>query len=126
MEGHVQEGHVQEGHVQEGVASHRSERDRRLNAASCGLISVWLGVSMFIHVDGGVFLLGAGAIILAIQALRYAFNLGVNGFWVMCGCLICTGGVWKILNVSLEFLPVVCIAVGVTCLATMLAGVRKR
>jgi hypothetical protein len=115
-----------EARVQGVVVGDRSEWVRKFNAAGCGLISIWLGGAMIAHVDGGTFLLGMGAIILALQALRHYFRLGIDAFWIASGCLICAGGAWKLLDVKLEFLPIVCIAAGIVCWISILAGTRRR
>ena len=95
---------------------------RRLEAAGWGLFFIWIGIALFGHVGWGVGLLGVGIITLGAQLARKCFALKWEGFWVAVGFLFVAGGIWKLFNVQLGLLPILCIVAGVALLVSTLIG----
>ena len=98
------------------------ELTRRLEVLSWGAFFVWLGYAFLADVGWGVGLIGVGVIILGEQAARALFRLGIEVFWFVVGTLFVLGGAWELLNVEIELVPVLLIALGVTMLGFGLSG----
>lgn len=98
------------------------ELARRLGVVSWGLFFVWLGYAFLADVGWGVGLIGVGVITLGEQAARALYRLGIEAFWFVVGTLFVLGGAWELLNVKVEIVPVLLIALGVTMLGFGLSG----
>jgi hypothetical protein len=98
---------------------------RRLEAVGWGLFFIWIGIALFTHVGWGVGLLGVGIITLGAQLARKYFALKGEGFWVAVGFLFVAGGAWKLFNVQLGLLPILCIVAGVALLVSTFFGGRE-
>ncbi len=96
---------------------------KKLDAAGWGLFFIWVGIALVAHVGWGAGLLGVGIITLGAQVTRKYFGLKLEGFWVVAGFLFVLGGVWKLFNVPLDLMPILCIGAGVALLVSVL--VRK-
>jgi len=104
-------------------SAQRSKLARKLEAVGWGLVFIWMGIALFAHLGWGVGLLGVGIIILGTQAARKYFELKLEGFWVAVGFLFVAGGVWKLFNIQLGLLPILCIVAGIALLvATLVRG----
>jgi len=95
---------------------------KKLDAAGWSLFFIWIGIALLAHVGWGVGLLGVGIITLGVQAARKYFDLDLEGFWVAVGILFVVGGFWKLMNVQLGLLPILCIFAGIALLVSMLVG----
>ena len=100
----------------------RRALNRKLEAAGWGLFFIWIGIAFFAHIGWGMGLLGVGIIILGAQAARKYFDLKLEGFWIAVGILFVVGGFWKVVNVQIGLLPILCIVNGVVLLVSTLAG----
>ncbi len=96
--------------------------NERLDAVGWGLFFVWVGIAFVAHVGWGTGLLGVGLITLGGQVMRKYFGLRLEVFWLMVGFFFLLGGVWELLNVQFEFVPILCIIAGVALLVTVLVG----
>jgi len=103
----------------------RSEWTRKLDAIGWGLFFIWMGIAFFAHIGWGAGLLGVGIITLGAQAARKYFALKLKGCWVAVGFLFVVGGVWKLFNIQLGLLPILCIVAGVALLGSRLVGSRE-
>jgi hypothetical protein len=56
---------------------------------------------------------------------RKYFALKLEGFWVAVGFLFVMGGIWKLFNVQLGLLPILCIVAGVALFVSTLIGSRE-
>ncbi len=106
-------------------SAQRSELNRKLEAIGWGLFFIWMGIALFAHVGWGAGLLGVGIITLGVQAARKYFGMKLEGFWVAVGFLFVVGGVWKLFNVHLGLLPILCIVAGVALLGSRMVGSRE-
>ena len=98
----------------------RNVLHKNLDAAGWGLFFIWIGVAVLSKVGWGEGLLGVGIITLGAQVARRYFGLKLEGFWVVVGFFFVLGGVWKLLNVQLGLLPILCIAAGLVLLVSTL------
>jgi hypothetical protein len=104
------------------IIKQRSELTRKLEAFGWGLFFTWMGIAFFAHVGWGAGLLGVGIITLGTQAARKYFGLKLEGFWIAVGFLFVVGGVWKLFNVQLGLLPILCVVAGVALFVSILVG----
>jgi hypothetical protein len=89
-----------------------------------GLLLIWIGAAVLLHWSWGVGLLGAGAILLAAQAVRRYRRVRVEGFGLVVGLLLVICGIWSMFNVALELAPLLCIGFGIALLVSTLKGTR--
>lgn len=89
------------------------ERTSKFEAIGWALFFIWIGIAWLVDVGMGIGLLGVAAITLGVQALRYVFNVRVEGFWVMVGFGFAIAGFWQWLDIRLPLAPFIFIAVGV-------------
>jgi hypothetical protein len=106
-------------------SAQRSELSRKLGDIGWGLFFIWTGIAFFAHLGWGVGLLGVGIITLGIQAAQKYFVWKLEGFWLVVGFFFLVGGIWKLFNIQLGLLPILCIVAGVALLGSRLAGRRE-
>ena len=92
------------------------DRASKFDAAGWALFFIWVGIAWLTDVGWGIGLLGVAAITLGMQALRRAFGVRVEGFWVFVGLGFAVAGFWQWLDVQLPLAPFVLIAIGVALL----------
>ena len=100
----------------------RRALNRKLEATGWGLFFIWMGIALFGNIGWGAGLLGVGIITLGAQAARKYFDLKLEGFWLAVGFLFVVGGFWKLVNVQLGLLPILCIVAGIALLASIFVG----
>ena len=110
------------GRYQDQTAVNRRALAKKLESAGWALFFIWIGIALLAHVGWGVGLLGVGIITLGAQAARKYFGLKLEGFWVAVGFLFVVGGFWKLVNVQLGLLPILCIVAGIALLASIFVG----
>jgi hypothetical protein len=98
----------------------RGALNRKLEAAGWGLVFIWIGIALFVHVGWGMGLLGVGIITLGAQLARKYFDLKLEGFWIAVGFLFVVGGICKLFNAHLGFVPILCIVAGTALLVSVL------
>jgi hypothetical protein len=69
-------------------------------------------------------LVGAGAIVLAMQGARSWAGLHADKLGIVAGALLVVCGIWDLFRVSVEIVPVLCIGAGVALLASSWAAKR--
>lgn len=104
------------------VAVNRRSLDKKLEAAAWGLFFMWTGVAVFTHIGWAAGLIGVGIIVLGAQAARKYFALKLEGFWVALGFLFLVGGIFKLFDVHLGLVPILCIAAGIALLVSTVLG----
>ena len=100
----------------------RSSLNKKLDAAAWGLFFIWTGTAFLADVDWGAGLLGVGMITLGAQVARRYFSLKLEGFWVVVGFLFTVGGIWKLFQVQVGFMPILCIIAGFALLVSIFVG----
>lgn len=108
----------------EGLHGTSSERVlcRKIDAIGWGLFFVWFGSALLAGVSWGIGLLGIAIIMLGAQATRKLLGLGMDGFALVVGCLFALGGVWTLLDLRIELVPVLCIVAGLALIVSTLRG----
>ena len=99
------------------LTEHESPFARKLDATTWGLLLLMTGVLMFLPRDivpDGAWLILAGAILLAANAVRYAKKLPISGFVVALGTLGVLAGFSIIAGVKLPLLAAFLVLVGAT------------
>jgi len=102
------------------------DRASKFDAAGWGLFFIWIGVAWLTDVGLGIALLGVAAITLGMQAIRKAFGVAVEGFWVVVGIGFAIGGLWELLEMQRPLAAFVLIAVGVALLILRAWPVSRR
>ena len=100
----------------------RGSLNKKLDAAAWGLFFIWTGIAFLADVGWGAGLLGVGIITLGAQAARRYFALKLEGFWVAVGFLFTVGGIWKLFQVQVGFMPILCIIAGFALLVSIFVG----
>jgi len=100
----------------------RGPLNKKLEAAAWGLFFIWTGTAFLADVDWGAGLLGVGMITLGAQVARRYFSLKLEGFWVVVGFLFTVGGIWKLFQVQVGFMPILCIIAGFALLVSIFVG----
>ncbi len=96
------------------------ELDRKLNAASGGLLLIWIGVAMAADVGWAMGLSGVGIVLLAEQAARAYWAVKYELFWVVVGNVFLLGGILMQVGLSISLAPLALIVVGIALLASTL------
>jgi hypothetical protein len=111
----------------EGMMSKNRKRmvEAVVATSGWGLFFIWIGIALFAHAGWGTSLVGVGIITLGAQVARKYFGLKLEGFWVAVGFFFVLGGVWKLLNVQLGLVPILCIVAGVALLVSVFVGMPK-
>ncbi len=112
------------------VESHVDQRfgqglNKKIEAAAWGLFFIWVGIAVFAHVGWAEGLIGAGIITLGAQAARKYFQLRLEGFWIALGSLFVVGGIWRLFDIQIKLLPIVCLIAGAALVFSALAGRAK-
>ena len=91
--------------------------NKRLESAAWGLFLVMLGLLWLVpeeQVPQDAWLLGAGVILLGLNAIRYLKGIRPNGFTVFLGVLGVLLGVGGLLGVDLPVWPILIILAGLS------------
>lgn len=93
--------------------------EKNLEAAGWGLFFVWIGISFLAGFSFAVGLLGVGIITLGVQLARKYSNLKLEGFWIIVGLLFIIGGIWELLKIEVELVPILIIVAGLLLLISV-------
>ncbi|WP_242346070.1 hypothetical protein [Anaeromyxobacter terrae] len=104
------------------AASERGTLEKRLDAGGWGLFFIWVGVALALDVGWGAGLVGVGVITLGVQVVRKLLGLDLDRFSLAVGALFVAGGIWKLVDVTVALVPLLCIAAGFALLASALSG----
>ncbi len=88
-----------------------------------GLLLIWTGAALLLHWSWGVGLVGAGVVLVGAQALRGILGARIEGFGLVAGVLLVLCGVWDLLDVAVDLMPLLAIAGGI---ALLLSATRRR
>jgi hypothetical protein len=92
---------------------------KKLDAAGWALFFIWVGIALLLDVGWGIGLIGIGLITLAGQGARKYFGLKLEGFWLIVGLLFLVGGIYHVVQVELNLVPILLIIVGVALLVSI-------
>jgi hypothetical protein len=90
-----------------------------LDGVGWGLFFLWVGIALLIDVGWGIGLIGVGVITLTVQAARKCYKLRLEGFWIIFGLVLMLGGIWEILQIQVDLVPVLFIIAGVALLISV-------
>lgn len=111
------------------------ERERVLikaiDSAGWGVFFIWVGVAILAAVGWGVAFLGISVITLLAQAARMYFALKLDRFALALGICFLLVGVMHLPGFHSEsftagLMPLLCIGVGVSCLASVIMNWPKK
>lgn len=99
--------------------------EKNIEAAGWGLFFVWIGISFLVGFSFAVGLLGVGVITLGGQMARKLSNIKLEGFWVVVGILFIIGGIWELLKIEVQLVPVLIIVAGLVILISVFSGKKN-
>lgn len=102
-----------------GKAEDERALDRKIDAVGWGIFFLWVGVALLANLSWGAGLVGVGVITIGGQVWRRYAGVKVERFWVFIGGLFAVAGIWNLLDVRVDLVPLLFIAAGVYILASM-------
>lgn len=94
-----------------------SDADRRLHDIGWGLLLVLTGAVFLVpatRVPEGAWLLGVAAILLGLNAVRFARHIAVSGLSTTLGLLALAAGAGRVAGVELPLLAICLVVIGLT------------
>jgi hypothetical protein len=91
----------------------------RLELIGWGLFLVMLGGAAVVpqdRVPQGMWSIGAGLIMLGVNAVRLYYGIKLNGFTVFVGAVSLASGIGQYLGVELPILPILIVLIGANML----------
>lgn len=108
------------------MATHlRDPRLERIDTAAWGGTLLWVGVFWLADLGAGVALLGFAAIVLAAQLARRAIGVAADPFWSFAGACLAVGGLWILLGIRADLVPVLFLLAGGLVLFSALRRRRR-
>ena len=105
--------------VQEpGMTSEQRTLAGRIDAVGWGVFFLWIGIALFADAGWGIALIGVGAILVGAQAWRAIAGVRVERFAVTIGVLFVIAGLWNLLGLRIDIVPLMFIAAGIAILAS--------
>jgi len=96
--------------------------EKNLEAVGWALFFIWIGIAILADFGFAIGLFGVGIITLGSQTARKYFNFNVEGFWVIAGLLFVLGGIWELLKIEFDLLPILIIVAGLVILISVIRG----
>ncbi len=100
----------------------------RLELIGWGLFLIMLGGAAMVpqdRVPQGIWSVGAGLIMLGVNAVRLYFGIKLNGFTVFVGVISLASGLGQYLGIELPILPILIILIGANMLLKVFVGQRR-
>ncbi len=91
---------------------------RKIDAVGWGLVLVWVGLALLAHLGWGAGLIGVGLITLGEQAWRKTLHVQVDRFGLVLGTLLGITGLWNLVELPFDLVPILFIAAGLGLLAS--------
>jgi hypothetical protein len=111
--------------IDEPGPTEQGDLGKALEVAAWGLFFIWIGIAFLTNLSFEAGLLGVGVITLLAQFVRRLCGLKIEGFWFAVGLLFVIGGVWDVLKIELDLVPVLIIAAGLVMVVSMIRKVRS-
>ncbi len=99
--------------------------DKKFAAVGWGLFFIWIGICYIAGLTFTVGLLGVGIIILGLQLARMFSNVKFEAFWLVVGILFVLGGIWNLLKIEFDLVPILLIIAGLLLLVSALTGKKE-
>jgi cytosine/uracil/thiamine/allantoin permease len=107
--------------VTSGMTPARHELNRRLESISWGLFLIMLGgFALLRSVPEGTWLVGAGVIMLGLNAVRLLLGIRVSWFTVILGTVALLSGLGSVYGVSIPVGPLLIILIGLSIIVRAL------
>ena len=103
-------------------------RGKRLDEIALALALIMTGAlwlapkAMF---PEGTWLVGAGLIVLGLNAARRFLGIKTSGFGIIVGLFACVGGIGRIIGQELPLVPILLIILGVGLVVRAAAGIKR-
>ena len=107
---------------EESKMTEKSNLTDKVAAVGWGLFFIWIGIAWLMNVGTGVGLLGVGIITLGIQVVRKSFNLKLEDVWIVVGALFVISGLWELLQIKMDLVPILIIVAGLALLVSIFRG----
>ena len=99
----------------------KHELNHRLETISWGLFLIMLGgFALLRTVPEGTWLIGAGVIMLALNAVRLLLGIRVSGFTVILGTVALFSGLGSVYGISIPVGPLLVILIGLAIIVRAL------
>ena len=100
--------------VQSADFSTPSDTGRRLDQIGWGIFLIMIGAIWLVpNVPQGTWLIGTGALLLALNVLRYSIGLHWSGVTTVLGVVALAAGVGELTGIRLPLFPICLILVGI-------------
>jgi hypothetical protein len=96
--------------------------EKNLEVVGWAMFLIWIGIAMLADFGFVIGLFGVGIITLGSQTARKYFNFKVEGFWVIAGLLFVLGGIWELLKIEFNLLPILIIVAGLVFIIYVIRG----
>ena len=104
-----------------GMTLAKRELNRRLETISWGLFLIMLGgFGLLKSVPEGTWLIGAGAIMLGLNAVRLLLGIRISWFTVILGTVALFSGLGSVYGVSIPVGPLLIILIGLAIIVRAL------
>lgn len=91
-------------------------KTKTVEAAGWAFLLIWLGITTLLSLGWPVFLIGLGALVLALQGLRAKWGLATENFWMILGVVFVVSGIAEIFGTGLPLVPIALILFGLAAL----------
>jgi len=107
--------------VTSGMTLAKRELNRRLETISWGLFLIMLGgFGLLKSVPEGTWLIGAGAIMLGLNAVRLLLGIRISWFTVLLGTVALFSGLGSVYGVNIPVGPLLVILIGLAIIVRAL------
>jgi cytosine/uracil/thiamine/allantoin permease len=107
--------------VSSGLTLAKRELNRRLETISWGLFLIMLGgFGLLKSVPEGTWLIGAGAIMLGLNAVRLLLGIRISWFTVLLGTVALFSGLGSVYGVNIPVGPLLVILIGLAIIVRAL------
>ena len=104
-----------------GMTPAKRELNRRLETISWGLFLIMLGgFALLPSVKEGTWLIGAGVIMLGLNAVRLVLGIRTSGFTVILGTVALLSGLGSVYGVDIPVGPLLIILIGLAIIVRAL------
>jgi hypothetical protein len=108
-------------HVTNGMTPARRELNHRLETVSWGLFLIMLGgFALLRSFPEGTWLIGAGVIMLGLNAVRLLLGIRISWFTVILGTVALFSGLGSVYGVSIPVGPLLIILIGLAIIVRAL------
>ena len=104
-----------------GMTRAKRELNRRLETISWGLFLIMLGgFALLPSVKEGTWLIGAGVIMLGLNAVRLALGIRTSGFTLILGTVALLSGIGSVYGIDFPVGPLLIILIGLAIIVRAL------